>query len=61
MELAAILAWVHANQAALATVAFIVSELLGAWPKVKSNGLVSFLLLRVQELLKQKGAVDPTP
>jgi hypothetical protein len=61
MELAAILAWVHANQAALATVAFILSELLGAWPRVRSNGLVSFLILRVQDVLKQKGAVDPTP
>jgi hypothetical protein len=61
MELAAILAWVHANQAALATVAFILSELLGAWPRVKANGIASFILLRVQEVLKGKGAVDPTP
>ena len=61
MSLAAFWAWVMANEAALATVLLIVSELLGAVPKVKSNGLVSFVLIQVREHLKKKGAKDPTP
>lgn len=61
MTLAAFWAWVMANEAALATIAFILSELLGAFPKVKSNGILSFVLLQVREQLKRKGAKDPTP
>ena len=61
MSAAALWAWVMANEAALATILFIVSELLGAVPKVKSNGIVSFLILQVQAQLKKKGAKDPTP
>jgi hypothetical protein len=61
MTLAAVWAWVAANEAALATIFFIVSELLGALPQVKANGLVSFALIQIQKLLKDKGAEDPTP
>jgi len=61
MSAAALWAWVMANEAALATILFILSELLGAVPKVKSNGIVSFLILQVQAQLKKKGAKDPTP
>ena len=61
MELAAIWAWVLANEAAVATVLLIVSELLGAIPALKSNGIVSFLLLKVKDLLSARGAKDPTP
>jgi hypothetical protein len=61
MELAAIWAWVIANEAALATILLIISELLGAVPKFKSNGLLSFLLVQVQEQAKKRGAADPTP
>jgi hypothetical protein len=61
MSLAAILAWVTANEAALATIALVISELLGAVPKFKSNGFVSFALIQAHKLLKGKGAVDPTP
>lgn len=61
MTLAAFWAWVMANEAALATILLIVSELLGAVPKFKSNGLVSFVLVNLQQQLKKKGAVDPTP
>jgi hypothetical protein len=50
-----------ANEAALATILLIVSELLGAVPQVKSNGIVSFVLLQVQKVLKDKGAHDSTP
>jgi hypothetical protein len=61
MTLAAFMAWVAANEAALATIALIISELLGAIPKFKSNGILSFALLQVREQLKKKGAKDPTP
>lgn len=61
MSIAALWAWMMANEAALATILLIVSELLGAAPQVKSNGLVSFVLLQLQKVLKDKGAQDPTP
>lgn len=61
MSVAAIWAWVLANEAAVATVLLILSELLGAIPVVKSNGILSFLLLKGKELLTAKGAKDPTP
>lgn len=61
MELAAIWAWVMANEAAVATILLIVSELLGAIPALKSNGIVSFVLLKGKELLQARGAKDPTP
>jgi hypothetical protein len=61
MELAAIWAWVIANEAALATILLILSELLGAVPKFKSNGLVSFVLVQLKEQAKKRGGVDPTP
>ena len=61
MSVGLIWAWVVANEAALATILLIVSELLGAVPQVKSNGLVSFVLLQVQKVLKDKGAHDSTP
>ena len=61
MSLAAIIAWATANQALIATVLFAVSEALGANPKVKSNGILSLVLLQVQGQLKKKGAKDITP
>ena len=61
MSLAVIWAWVLANEAALATILLIISELLGSVPAVKSNGLVSFVIIQTQKLLKDKGAKDPTP
>jgi len=61
MSVGLIWAWIVANEAALATILLIVSELLGAWPKVKSNGVLSFILLQVQEQMKKRGAQDPTP
>jgi len=61
MELAAIWAWIMANEAALATILLIFSELLGAVPKFKSNGLLSFILVQLQEQAKKRGGVDPTP
>jgi hypothetical protein len=61
MSVALIWAWVLANEAAVATILLIVSELLGAVPQVKSNGLVSFVIVQAQKVLKDKGAHDHTP
>ena len=61
MSLAAIIAWGTANQALIATVLFAVSEALGANPKVKSNGILSLILLQAQAQLKNRGAKDLTP
>ena len=61
MSVAAIWAWAMANEAALATILLIISELLGANPKLKANGIVSFVIIQIQQHLKKKGAVDPTP
>jgi hypothetical protein len=54
-------AWIVANEAALATILLVASELLGAIPRFKSNGLVSFVLLQIQQFSKKRGGVDPTP
>jgi len=59
--MSALFAWCLANQALIATVLFAVSEALGANPKVKSNGILSLILLQVQGQLKAKGAKDITP
>ena len=59
--MSALVAWCLANQALIATVLFAVSEALGANPKVKSNGILSLILLQVQGQLKAKGAKDFTP
>jgi hypothetical protein len=56
-----VVAWAFANQALIATVLFAVSEVLGANPKVKANGILSLILLQVQSQLKTKGAKDLTP
>jgi len=61
MSLAVIWAWIMANEAALATILLIVSELMGANNKFKSNGILSFILLQVQEQLKKRGGKDLTP
>ena len=61
MTLAAFWAWVMANEAALATILLILSEILGAVPKIKANGFVSFVILQVRANLEKKGAKDPTP
>lgn len=59
--MSALIAWAVANQALIATVLFAVSEALGANPKVKSNGILSLVLLQVQAQLKNRGAKDITP
>jgi hypothetical protein len=59
--MSALIAWALANQALISTVLFAVSEALGANPKVKSNGILSLILLQAQAALKKKGATDLTP
>lgn len=59
--MSAAIAWALANQTLIATVLLAVSELLGANPKVKSNGILSFVILQAQEQLKKRGAKDLTP
>ena len=59
--MSAVIAWCLANQALIATVLFALSEAMGANPKVKSNGILSLILLQVQDQLKKKGAKDITP
>lgn len=61
MSLAAFLAWAKANEALLATIAFAISETLGAIPRFKANGIVSLVVIQVQNFLKKKGAQDLTP
>jgi len=61
MTIAAIGAWLAANEGLVATVLFVLSEALGANPKIKANGILSLVLLQVQNQLKKKGAKDLTP
>ena len=59
--MSALIAWAFANQALIATVLLAVSEAMGANPKVKSNGILSLVLMQVQAQLKNRGAKDLTP
>jgi len=61
MSLAALIAFYNANQAAILTVLLIISEFLGANPKIKANGFVSFVLEQIRQKAKDGGAQDPTP
>ena len=57
----ALTAFFLANQTLIVTIAFAISEALGATPKIKANSLISLVLLQVQSILKSKGAKDLTP
>jgi hypothetical protein len=59
--MSALIAWCLANQTLLLTLALAISEALGATPKVKSNGILSLVLLQAQKVLNEKGAKDLTP
>ena len=61
MSAGLIWAWIVANEATVATLLLVLSEFLGSIPQIKSNGMVSFVILQIQQHLKKKGAVDPTP
>ncbi len=59
--MSALVAWCIANQTLIVTVLFAISEAMGANPKVKSNGILSLILLQAQNVLKEKGTKDLTP
>jgi hypothetical protein len=61
MSVAALLAFYNANQAAIMTILLIVSEFLGATPKIKANGIVSFIIQQIRDKAIKGGAKDPTP
>lgn len=61
MSLGAILAFYKANEAAILTILLILSEFLGANPKIKANGIVSFILHQIRQKALDSGAKDPTP
>lgn len=61
MSLAVLISFYKANEVAILTILLVISEILGATPKVKANGFISFVLEQVQSRLKKGGGVDPTP
>ena len=61
MSLAALIAFYNANQAAILTVLLVISEFLGANPKIKANGFVSFVIEQIRSKAIAGGAKDPTP
>jgi hypothetical protein len=60
MSAAALLAFWNANSVLILTVALTLSEYLGANPKVKSNGLISFAIMQIRNFLVAQGAKDIT-
>lgn len=61
MSIGALLAFYKANEAAILTILLIFSEFLGANPKIKANGVVSFVLQQIRQRAIDGGANDPTP
>lgn len=61
MSIGLLFTFYKANEAAILTILFIISEILGAVPKVKANGFLSFVIEQVQIRLKTGGGIDPTP
>jgi hypothetical protein len=57
----ALIAFLLANKGLIATIAFLISEALGATPRIKANGILSLIILQVQAALKSQGAKDLTP
>ena len=60
MSLAALMAFYKANEALIFKLLLVISEYLGANPKIKSNGIVSLILLQVQSALKNDKTKDST-
>jgi hypothetical protein len=57
----ALTAFLLANKGLIATIVFLISEALGATPRIKANGILSLIILQVQAALKSQGAKDLTP
>jgi hypothetical protein len=58
MSLAAITDLALDNQVLIVSVLLALSETLGANPKIKSNGILSFILIQAQAALKKEGAKE---
>jgi hypothetical protein len=56
--MSAIIAFLVANKGTIVSIALIISEALGANPKVKANGILSLVLLQAQAALKKEGAKE---
>jgi hypothetical protein len=54
MSLAVLLGFLQANQGIILTILLALSEYLGANPKIKSNGIISLILIQAQQALKAK-------
>lgn len=61
MSLGVLLAFYKANEAAILTILLIISEFLGANPKLQANGFISFILQQIRKKALEGGAADPTP
>jgi hypothetical protein len=59
--LAALVVWFKANELLVVSIGFVLSEIIGALGPVKSNGFLSFAIIKVQDYLKKRGAIDLTP
>ena len=56
--MSAVIAWALDNQVLIVSVLLALSETLGANPKIKSNGILSFILIQAQAALKKEGAKE---
>lgn len=61
MSIGALIAFYKANEGLFLTLLLVLSEYLGANPKIKANGVVSFILMQVRQRALNGGAKDPTP
>ena len=52
--MSALIAFLVANKGTIVSILLIISEALGANPKVKSNGILSLILLQAQSALKKE-------
>ena len=52
--MSALIAFLVANKGTIVSIALVISEALGANPKVKSNGILSLILLQAQSALKKE-------
>ena len=56
--MSALIAFLVANKTTIASILLIISEAMGANPKIKSNGILSFILLQSQGLLRKQGGKE---
>ena len=56
--MSALIAFLVANKGTIVSILLIISEALGANPKVKSNGILSLILLQAQSALKKEKSTE---